>query len=326
MLDHAFPSPTFRNAIVGGRRRASVQYLLVAVTGAALLLAAVPAHAQDAHGAIAFGETAYGEFVTIGFSWNRGTRGEAKEAALSECRAGGGTNCVELAWFRNGCGALAVGQYGVAQGKSAISQERAEARALQGCKNAGGSGCSVVVSQCARPGGQAGGWSGSERVLARPEEKPEERAGAERPVQAGAGTEAALTECLDLTGASYHCQAPKADMHDIEVSFAQGAGQVTVHSRIQGRERSTTNIVDGKFRHVDQDVYQALHCDPRRLRRVTARGHPSPNRPRNGLVMDYRLDKAGNLIFTVNKGRLPRDDIESVIVGENLTTRTCQRK
>lgn len=136
-----------------------MQHLLVAVatTGSMLFLASVPAHAQDAHGAIAVGQSAYGEFVTIGFSWkNQRAKGEAKETALRECRSGGGTNCVELAWFKNVCGVLVVDQYETPQGQSAMSREQADARALECCKIAGGSGCAVVGSQCASPGGRAG--------------------------------------------------------------------------------------------------------------------------------------------------------------------------
>lgn len=132
--------------------------------------------------------------------------------------------------------------------------------------------------------------------------------------------------CIDLTGASYHCRAPKASLSDIEVSFTQDADQVTIHSKRQGKERSVTEIIDGKFRHAAQEVYFALDCTPQRLRRVSVNGLPLPNQPRNGLVMDYRLDEAGNLIFTVHKGRLPKDDIGSVVLGENLMTKTCQRK
>ena len=132
----------------------------------ALGVAPVSAPAQDAHGAIAFGQTAYGESVAYGFAWNYSAKGEAIDAAVNACRAGGGTTCEELAWFRNGCGALALDQHGGPQGKSAMSQAQAEARAMRSCEAAGGAGCTVVGSQCAGPGGQAGTWSGSERVLA----------------------------------------------------------------------------------------------------------------------------------------------------------------
>ena len=49
--------------------------------------------------------------MAYGFAWNYGSRDEAVEVAVNACLAGGGTECVELAWFQNGCGALAVDQY-----------------------------------------------------------------------------------------------------------------------------------------------------------------------------------------------------------------------
>lgn len=132
----------------------------------ALLAAPPSALAQDAHGAIAFGQTAYGEAVAYGFAWNYSVKDEAIDAALNACRAGGGTNCEELAWFQNGCGALVVDQYGNGQAKGAMTQEQAEARAVQICEARGGSRCTVVGSQCASPGGEADTWSGSEHILA----------------------------------------------------------------------------------------------------------------------------------------------------------------
>ena len=85
MLDHAFRSLTFRDATVYGRRLASIREFAV-MAGAALLLAAVPAHAQDAHGVIAFGETG-DNAVAYGVSWNRDTRDRAREAAVEACVA-----------------------------------------------------------------------------------------------------------------------------------------------------------------------------------------------------------------------------------------------
>ncbi len=64
MLDHAFRSSMFRDATVYRGRMASMRELAV-MAGAVLLLAAVPAHAQDAHGVIAFGEAAGGSVCTV---------------------------------------------------------------------------------------------------------------------------------------------------------------------------------------------------------------------------------------------------------------------
>ena len=48
------------------------------MAGAALLLAAVPAYAQDSHGVIAFGGTAGRDAVAYGAAWNRDTRDKAR--------------------------------------------------------------------------------------------------------------------------------------------------------------------------------------------------------------------------------------------------------
>ena len=151
-----------------------------------------PTLAQEAHGAIAAGFAAYGDYIAFGLSWSHGTKVDAIDAALRGCSDGGGTTCQEIAWFRNGCGALAVNQHGDVFGKSAISQDQAEARAMQSCEAAGGTGCSVAGSQCAVPGEQAGSWSGSERVVAISETDTATQQ-AEQQAQAPEAQEEALT-------------------------------------------------------------------------------------------------------------------------------------
>ena len=163
---------TAQNALrpdVPARRRTLASAVMA---GAALLLAAVAAHAQDAHGAIAFGQVAQGGAVAYGLAYDYAARDDAEDAAVNACLDGGGSDCAVLAWFQNGCGALAIDQYGMAQGKGARSLDRAEARVLQTCEVAGGVGCAVVVSQCVSPDGRPDTWSGSESVLAPPDEDP----------------------------------------------------------------------------------------------------------------------------------------------------------
>ena len=46
--------------------------------------------------------------MTYGFAWNYAAGDEARAAAMNACLGGGGADCVELARFRNGCGALAL--------------------------------------------------------------------------------------------------------------------------------------------------------------------------------------------------------------------------
>ena len=92
-----------------------------------------PAAAQVQYGVIAFGATGQSDGVAYGFAWNFPAEDAAQAEAMNACISNGGTNCVPLAWFPNSCGALAMDQHGNAQGKPGMTQDQAEARALQGC-------------------------------------------------------------------------------------------------------------------------------------------------------------------------------------------------
>ena len=154
MFDHYLTPERFFNATL---------------TAAALLISA-PAAAQEAHGVIAFGtETGQDNGVAYGFAWNFPAKDTAHVEAMNACIASGGTNCIQLAWFQDGCGALAMDQHGNAQGKPGMTLEQAEARALQTCEATGGAGCSIVGSLCAARGGEPRTWSGSESVLPLPD-------------------------------------------------------------------------------------------------------------------------------------------------------------
>ena len=151
------------------RHRAPAGFFTATLPAAALLISA-PAAAQEAHGVIAFGtETDQDNGVAYGFAWNFPTKDTAQAEAVNGCISSGGTNCVQLAWFQDGCGALAMDQHGNAQGKPGMTLEQAEARALRACEAAGGAGCDIVGSLCAAPGGEPRTWSGSESVLPLPD-------------------------------------------------------------------------------------------------------------------------------------------------------------
>lgn len=151
------------------RQRKPARLLAARLTFATLLIP-VPASAQEAHGVIAFGtETGQDNGVAYGFAWNFPTKDTAHAEAVSACIASGGKNCVQLAWFQDGCGALAMDQHGNAQGKPGMTLEQAEARALRACEAAGGAACDIVGSLCAASGGEPGTWSGSESVLPPPD-------------------------------------------------------------------------------------------------------------------------------------------------------------
>ena len=151
------------------RYRTPARFFTATLTAATLLISA-PAAAQEAHGVIAFGtETGEDNGVAYGFAWNFPAKETAHVEAMNACIASGGTNCIQLAWFQDGCGALAMDQHGNAQGKPGMTLEQAEARALRACKAAGGAECDIVGSLCAAAGGEPRTWSGSESVLPLPD-------------------------------------------------------------------------------------------------------------------------------------------------------------
>ncbi len=87
---------------------------VAAMLAGAALYSLAPAAAQEAHGVIAVGETVAGDSVAYGIAWNFPAREAAHAEAVNACTSSGGTNCVQLAQFRNGCGALAIDRHGYA--------------------------------------------------------------------------------------------------------------------------------------------------------------------------------------------------------------------
>ena len=204
------------------------------MAGAVLLLAAVPARAQDAHGAIAFGQNDRDQAVAYGVAWDYPSRDDAQEAAVNACLDGGGSDCTVLAWFQNGCGALAMDQYGMAQGKGARTLEQAEARALQTCEAAGGVGCAVVGSQCVSPGGRPGTWSGSESVLVAP---------AETAGPSGPTAEPAAAQDRPATDAPRDEGLMREARDEAEVLAAAGAREQPAAGETTGPDRGSGNQI-----------------------------------------------------------------------------------
>ncbi|MCP4185591.1 MAG: DUF4189 domain-containing protein [Hyphomicrobiales bacterium] len=81
-----------------------------------------------------------------GYSYNYGNRYGAEQAALNECLGAGGTDCSMATWFRNACGALAVGDrnWGSHWGNN---RRGAEYNALQKC-NRVANNCRIVTWAC----------------------------------------------------------------------------------------------------------------------------------------------------------------------------------
>ena len=116
------------------------------ILGSALFVVAVlgsagAARAQDNYGALAYSSSSGAE----GYSSDYGSQAEAESTALDECSAHVG-GCEVVMWFRNACGALAVGPdgWGSAWGED---QQVAERKALNECANHSGS-CSIRRWAC----------------------------------------------------------------------------------------------------------------------------------------------------------------------------------
>ena len=80
----------------------------------------------DYYGAIAFSQ----DSGSVGYSYDYGTQSGAEQRALREC---GNDGCMVVVWFRNACGALAIGDgngYGTGW---AVRREDAEQIALSNC-------------------------------------------------------------------------------------------------------------------------------------------------------------------------------------------------
>ncbi len=113
-----------------------------------VVLASSPAFAESRYGSIVFSQESGGGYAW-GMAWSYDSRSSARKRAISECRSRNGTGCGEISWFRDACGALAIGDnngYGSGWGTS-ISL--AEDYALQSCRNANRN-CRITISRCAR--------------------------------------------------------------------------------------------------------------------------------------------------------------------------------
>jgi len=101
----------------------------------------------DLYGSIAFSQLDGGGYA-FGIAWNALGREAARRSAVEECgRRGGGGGCSEAGWFRNACGAIAIGDangYGTGWGENT---GEAESSALSRCRSANAN-CRVAMSRC----------------------------------------------------------------------------------------------------------------------------------------------------------------------------------
>lgn len=114
---------------------------LVAVAGLTAGLPQGVAMARDYYGAIAY-STSTGAH---GYSYDYDSRYDAEQRALNECYQYGG-GCQVAIWFRNACGALAVGPNGWGADWHA-NRSGAESKAIARCSQYS-YGCSIVRWVC----------------------------------------------------------------------------------------------------------------------------------------------------------------------------------
>lgn len=115
-----------------------IRFVLAAAVSAALY----PATAYADFGAIAFSQ----QTGAHGYSYGAESRGQAENIALKNCRAYGG-GCFIAIWFRNSCGALAVGSEWGWGSSHAGDRGQAGRRALANCRQ-NDDGCQVVQRVC----------------------------------------------------------------------------------------------------------------------------------------------------------------------------------
>jgi serine/threonine-protein kinase len=100
----------------------------------------VPPRPSDRFGAIAYSASS----GAWGTSYDYQTRAEAEQRALSRCAQG---DCQVRVWFRNACGALAVGRGNCMGWGWASDKDEAQRKALNNCRQYG-TGCSVKCWAC----------------------------------------------------------------------------------------------------------------------------------------------------------------------------------
>ena len=110
-------------------------------------MACMQAQAQNRYGSIAFSQQADGGYEW-GITWNSDSREAARNRAIAGCRREGGRICSEIFWFRNTCGALAIGSgngWGAGSGETTVKAQRG---ALEKCRTRNRD-CQIAVSRCA---------------------------------------------------------------------------------------------------------------------------------------------------------------------------------
>tara|TARA_R110002020_G_scaffold12842_5_gene46686 strand:+ start:1952 stop:2332 length:381 start_codon:yes stop_codon:yes gene_type:complete len=112
-----------------------------AAFAAAILAATAGAASADNFGAIAFSQGTGG----FGFSYDHGSRRDAENRAMAECRART-RGCKVAIWFKNACGSVARGPNGWGSAWAG-SRRQAEQAALRNCSQHS-RGCRTLAWSC----------------------------------------------------------------------------------------------------------------------------------------------------------------------------------
>lgn len=124
-----------------------MRLLAVLAMGLVAAMASMQAQAQNRYGSIAFSQQPDGGYKW-GITWNSRSREGAESQAITGCRGEGGRSCTEIYWFRNTCGALAIGGgngWGTGAGATAVDAQRG---ALAKCRTRNRD-CQIAVARCA---------------------------------------------------------------------------------------------------------------------------------------------------------------------------------
>jgi len=122
-------------------------WLAACCTSALLVLGAGAGAADDDgptdeyYGAIAYSPTSRAH----GWAYDYPSRKAAERRALTQCGRHA-EDCIVPVWFRNACGALAVGSDGYGSGWGS-SRKNAEGQAIQSCRRYS-AGCAVIRWVC----------------------------------------------------------------------------------------------------------------------------------------------------------------------------------
>ncbi len=108
-----------------------------------LTMSASVAQARDYYGAISYSQVTGAH----GYSYDYGNQAAAQNRAVNECIGAGGTDCVVSTWFRNACGALAVGTGNGWGSHWGNNRNGAEYNAMQAC-NRNARNCQIVRWVC----------------------------------------------------------------------------------------------------------------------------------------------------------------------------------